>query len=129
LRRSAVAAQSLHELGIGDLVVMLVLGVLLILWPLAVITNFHGYRDAQARRALKVPVWPKRRASIESVDLGSEADRRFANTMQFIVAGVFLLAACALIVVAIIEIADRSAGAATGISAPILDLGPRGADA
>lgn len=95
-----MAAQSLSDVGMGGLVFMLVLGLLLALWPLVVITNFRGYRDSHASRSMGA-------AGRLKHQFGSEADRRFTNVVQFIVAGVFLVAACALIVVATVQIAGR----------------------
>jgi hypothetical protein len=102
-----MAAQSLGDVSVGGLVFMLVLGLLLSLWPLAVITNFRGYRDDHASRSMRVAARLKHPLSAERDD-GSDSDRRFTNGMQLIVAGAFLVAASALIVLATVQLAGRA---------------------
>lgn len=50
-----MAANSLADSSAGAVVFMLIVGLLLALWPIAIITNFRGYRDftrvARPRRA------------------------------------------------------------------------------
>ena len=100
--------QPLSEVGVSGLAYMLVLGVALSLWPLAIVTNYRGLRDRHATRAvrsarrMKFPfrLWP-RTSSFES-------DLKFTKVTQWIVACVFLLGAAALITTAIVQLVDRA---------------------
>jgi hypothetical protein len=104
-----MAAEQITDASTGTYVFMLLLAAVLSLWPLAVLTNFRGYRDRHAQRALEASRRPLRWGRPPSSS-PSESDRRFATAMQFVVAIVFQLAAAALIVVALVQLAARAGG-------------------
>jgi hypothetical protein len=100
--------QPLSEVGVGGLVYMLVLGVALSLWPLAIVTNFHGYRDSYMRRVIRSAQRKKFPFRLQPGTFGSEFDLKFAKVMRWIVACGFLLGSAALIMTAIVQLVDRA---------------------
>ncbi|WP_406077296.1 hypothetical protein [Micromonospora sp. NBC_00858] len=104
-----MAANSLADSSAGAVVFMLIVGLLLALWPIAIITNFRGYRDSHARRSTATG-----RRFNPGVKFFGEPDpdheRAFSRVMQYIVAGVFLVAAVAVVGAASAELVRRMTG-------------------
>ncbi|MEV4545086.1 hypothetical protein [Micromonospora echinaurantiaca] len=104
-----MAANSLADAGPGAVVFMLLFGLLLAAWPIAVITNFRGYRDSHARRSITAG---RRFVNARALPDGADAEheRAFSRIMQYVVAGGFLLAAAALVGAAAAELVRRVTG-------------------
>jgi hypothetical protein len=89
---------------------MLFIGFAFSLWPLAIITNFRGYRESHARRTLRTTQLVRRVPPYRWMKSDPAADRRFMTATQYVVATVHLLVAVALMVVAVVGIARRITG-------------------
>jgi len=82
----------------AGLVGLFVLGLVLTLWPIAIFTNFRGYRDGHARRSIR---------SVRRNHTPTENDRAFTNVVQLVVASVFGLLGLALIVIPVVLFVQR----------------------
>jgi hypothetical protein len=102
-----MAAETLGNASTGTYVFMLLLGFFWALWPLAIITNFRGYRDSHARRTLRTSGLLRRVPPYRWLKSDPAADRRFMTATQYFVATVHLLVAVALIVLAVVGIVRR----------------------
>jgi hypothetical protein len=109
-KRSVMTAETLADASTGTYVFMLLLGLVWGLWPLAVITNFRGYRERHLERALRGQNRLRRLPPYRFLKSDPEGDRRFASFMQLFVATVFLLVAVVLVVVAVVRLARRLSG-------------------
>lgn len=88
------------EMSPAGLAGLVLLGLILLLWPLAIFTNFRGYRDSHARRSFKAARFGR----------GGEltpGDKLFATVTQLIVASGLALAGSALIVHVVWTALDR----------------------
>ena len=77
----------------GLAILLIVLGLAIGLWQLAVLTNFRGYRDSHARRTLR------------TMRADGAAARKFATITQIVVASMFVAAAAGMIVLGVIGLA------------------------
>jgi hypothetical protein len=105
---SLMAAETVGNASVGTYVFMLLLGLAWAAWPLAVVTNFRGYRDGHLRRTLRGQERLRRLPPYRWRKTDPETDRKFGTTMQLLVATVFLLAAVALVVTAAVGLVRQS---------------------
>jgi hypothetical protein len=102
-----MAAETIGNASTGTYVFLLILGLAWALWPLASITNFRGYREAHLRRTLRAQERLRRVPPYRWWKIAPEADRKLGMIMQLLVDIVFLLAAAALVVIAIVGLVRR----------------------
>jgi hypothetical protein len=106
-----MAAETIGNASTGTYVLLLILGLAMALPALATMTNFQGFRERHLRRALRAQERIRRVPPYRWwARTDPEADRRFGAVMQFLVATVFLLAAVALVLIAVVGLARRAAG-------------------
>jgi hypothetical protein len=97
-----MSAETLGDAGTGTYVFMVLLGVAWSLWPLAVITNFRGYRESHARRTLRASERLRRIPPYSWFKNDPEFDRILTTAGQYVLAIAFLLVAAALMVVGMV---------------------------
>jgi hypothetical protein len=96
------AAEKVGEASTGTDVFLLLFALAWALWPLAILTNFKGYRDRSARRALRTARQIRRLPPYRWWERDPQSDRRFATFFQFVVAIGLLLSAIGLAAVALV---------------------------
>lgn len=106
-----MAVNSFSDNSMGEFAFMVGFGMLLSLWPLAILTNFRGYRDDHARRIARSRELVRGRRSQSSLLASNSADRTFTTIMQFVVAAGFLMLAMVLVAAGAVGVFGRlSAG-------------------
>ena len=90
-----VSAESTSSTKLSDVIVLIVFGLALGLWNLAIVANFRGYRDNRTRRMLRMM-----RSSTQE---GSRA-HKFTSAMQIGVGVAFLIAAVGMITLGVVSL-------------------------
>lgn len=89
----------------GLTVILIVLGIAIVLWQLAILTNWRGYRDGHLSRSMGTSNVVRGFLKLPRMSEAERASmRRFAGPVYAIVATTFLLLGLAMFAVGVLEL-------------------------